>query len=100
MPDEESDSCRESAEIAPKIRNKKRASEQTPSHISDAIQQLNRMAQHAAEDKPYDKFGKFVAAELRQLPQRQAILLQQEIQNCIIGSKLAALDYHPSLSPS
>lgn len=59
--------------------------------IADAIQQLDKIAQNAVEDKPYDQFGKYVAAELRQLPQRQAILLQQEIQNCIIRSKLSCL---------
>jgi hypothetical protein len=48
-------------------------------------------AQNAVEDKPYDQFGKYVAAELRQLSQRHAILLQQEIQNCVTGSKLYCL---------
>lgn len=59
--------------------------------IADAILQLDKIAQNAVEDKPYDQFGKYVAAELRQLPQRQAILLQQEIQNCITRSKLSCL---------
>jgi hypothetical protein len=60
--------------------------------IADAIQHLDRIAQSAAEEKPYDHFGKYVAAELRQLPQRQAILLQQEIQNCITLAKLSFLE--------
>lgn len=78
----------------PMKRVKKRAaSEKTPSEISAAIHQLDKIAQNAAEEKPYDQFGKFVAAELRQLPQRQAILLQQEIQNCIIRSKLSSLEH-------
>ncbi|KAJ8886518.1 hypothetical protein PR048_012729 [Dryococelus australis] len=57
-----------------------------------ALNRLDRIAQNAAEEKPYDQLGKFVAAELRQLPQRKAILLQKEIQNCIIRSKLSSLE--------
>lgn len=53
-----------------------------------AIHQIDKIAQNVVEEKAYDQFGKFVAVELRQLPQRQVILLQQEIQNCIIRSKL------------
>ena len=60
--------------------------------LAVAIQQLDKIAQNAAEEKPYDQFGKFVAAELHHLPQRQAILLQQEIQNSIIRSKLTSLE--------
>lgn len=60
--------------------------------ITDAIQHLDRIAQNAAEDKPYDHFGKYVAAELRQLPRRQAILLQQETQNATTNYKLSCLE--------
>lgn len=66
--------------------------ENSNSEISVAIHQLDKIKQYAAEEKPYDQFRKFVAAELRQLPQRQAILLQQEIQNSIIRSKLTSLE--------
>jgi hypothetical protein len=82
----------------PSKKFKKRAAHgQAASEIADAIYQLDKIAQNAAEDKPYDHFGKYVAAELRQLPQRQAILLQQEIQNCITRSKLSCLPptHHP-----
>ena len=76
----------------PSKKFKKRAAPgQTAPEIADAIQQLDKIAQNAVEDKPYDQFGRYVAAELRQLPQRQAILLQQEIQNCITRSKLSCL---------
>ncbi|XP_063238257.1 uncharacterized protein LOC134539857 [Bacillus rossius redtenbacheri] len=44
-----------------------------------------------AEERPCDQFGKYVAAELAQLPQREAILLQQEIQSCITRCKLSCL---------
>ena len=53
---------------------------------------MDRIAQSAAEEKPYDQFGKYIAAQPRQLPQRQAILLQQEIQNCITLAKLSFLE--------
>lgn len=60
----------------PMKRGKKRISyESSTSEISKAIQQLDKIAQNAAEKKPYDQFGKFVAAELRQLPKRQAIFV-------------------------
>ncbi|XP_053691489.1 uncharacterized protein LOC128740002 [Sabethes cyaneus] len=74
-------------------RAKKRvAYEKSPTELSEAILQLNKIAQNATEEKPYDQFGKFIAAELRQLPERQAVLLQQEIQNCIISFKLSSLE--------
>jgi hypothetical protein len=71
--------------------NKRSAHRQTAPEMADAIQRLDKIAQNAVEDKPYDQLGKYVAAELRQLPQRQAILLQQEIENCITRSKLSLL---------
>lgn len=74
-------------------RAKKRvASEKSPSEITMAIQQLDKIAKNAAEEKPFEQFGRLVASELRFLPQREAILLQQEIQNCITRSKLNYLD--------
>lgn len=39
----------------------------------------------------FDLFGQYVAAELRELPAREAILLQQQIQNSIISAKLSCL---------
>nr|CAH7740931.1 unnamed protein product [Callosobruchus chinensis] len=60
--------------------------------ISQAIKQLDCIANNAAMDKPYDLFGRYVASELRQLPKREAILLQQNIQNSITQAKLEMLD--------
>lgn len=60
--------------------------------ISQAIKKLDDIANNAAVDKPYALFGNYVASELRQLPQRAAILLQQDIQNCITRAKLDILD--------
>lgn len=83
---------------APKKRSKKRpASEEIPTEISQAIKKLDEIAKESSDEKPYDQFGKFVASELRLLPQRQAILLQQEIQNCIIRFNLSSLDQQAPL---
>nr|CAH7768104.1 unnamed protein product [Callosobruchus chinensis] len=60
--------------------------------ISQAIKQLDCIANNAAMDKPYDLFGRYVASELRQLPKREAILLQQNIQNSITQAELDMLD--------
>lgn len=99
-PDEGSKSCREYVEFAndnncPEKRFKNKSPEKTSS-IKKPFWNISRdspIEQNAAEEKPYDQFGKFVAAELCQLPQQQAILLQQEIQNCIIRSKLSYLEH-------
>ncbi|GFW95285.1 hypothetical protein TNCV_314861 [Trichonephila clavipes] len=52
----------------------------------------DEIANKSTEDQPYDLFGRYVASEMRQLPNRAAILLQQEIQNCITRCKLNTLD--------
>jgi hypothetical protein len=76
----------------PSKKFKKRAAlGQAAPEIANALQRLDKVAQNTVEDKPYDQFGKYVAAELRQLSQRHAILLQQEIQNCVTRSKLYCL---------
>ncbi|CAH1953439.1 unnamed protein product [Acanthoscelides obtectus] len=72
-------------------KSKKRVRKQADPEIGDAISQLNKIAENVSEGKPYDEFGKYVAGELRQLPQREAILLQQEIQNSITRVKLMCL---------
>ncbi|KAG5884742.1 hypothetical protein JTB14_037771 [Gonioctena quinquepunctata] len=56
------------------------------------MKKLDDIANNAAVDEPYDLFGKYVASELRQLTKRAAILLQQDIQNCITRAKLDILD--------
>jgi hypothetical protein len=47
-----------------KFKNRAAPGQAAP-EIADAIQQLDKIAQNAVEDKPYDLFGKYVAAELR-----------------------------------
>jgi len=56
------------------------------------ISDLDRIAQSASTEKAYDQFGKHVAYELRQLPPRQAILLQSELQRCITRMRLSCLE--------
>lgn len=60
--------------------------------ISDAIEQLDRIAQSASTKKAYDQFGKHVAYEHCQLPPRQAILLWSELQSCITRMRLSSLE--------
>jgi len=73
----------------------KKIKKQTAPDIAIAIEQLDKIAQSAYEEKAYDQFGKYVAYELRQLPQRHAILLQSEIQSCIIWIRLCTLEPLP-----
>lgn len=84
-------------EMGPPVKTAKRVNKraedaQSTSEIFQAISQLDKIAKDASQDKPFDQFGKFVACELRSLEPRQAILLQQKIQNLIIESKLNSLD--------
>jgi len=73
----------------------KKIKKQTAPDIAIAIEQLDKIAQSANEEKAYDHFGKYVAYELRQLPQRHAILLQSEIQSCITRFRLSTLEPLP-----
>lgn len=55
-----------------RLRNNKKKS---PSWNFSRDSRIGKLAQYAAEEKQYDKFGKVVAAELHQLPQSQTILV-------------------------
>lgn len=76
----------------PKKRYRQFVGSQSHKEISSAITKLDDIANKAGIEKPYDLFGRYVASELRQMPNRAAILLQQEIQNCITRSKLNILE--------
>uniref|UniRef100_A0A182N4Y5 MADF domain-containing protein n=1 Tax=Anopheles dirus TaxID=7168 RepID=A0A182N4Y5_9DIPT len=43
------------------------------------------------DDRPFHAFGRYVAEELISMPRRAAILLQQQLHQCIIDAKLHAL---------
>lgn len=45
-----------------KVEKRVESDETLNSEISVAIHQLEKIAQNVAKDKPYDQFGKFVAA--------------------------------------
>lgn len=81
--------------MKPPLGSVKKIKKQTAPDIAMAIEQLDKIAQSAYEEKAYDQFGKYVAYELRQLPQRQAILLQSEIQSCITRIRLSSLEPLP-----
>lgn len=46
-----------------RVKKRVASDENSNSEISVTIQQLDKTAQNAAEEKPYDQFGKFFAAE-------------------------------------
>ncbi|KAF5295379.1 hypothetical protein FQR65_LT01571 [Abscondita terminalis] len=92
--------------LLPRNRAKKRPRiEEKSNEISKAIKKLDEVAKESLDEKLYDQFGKFVVSKLRLLPQRQAILVQQEIQNSIINAKLSSLEQeapqsvHSAFSP-
>lgn len=74
------------------LKNDQHPKKRTLTEISQAIEKMHEIAKESSDEKPYDQFRKIVASELRLLPQRQAILLQQNIQNCIICFNLSSLE--------
>lgn len=57
--------------------------------VDDTIKQLDKIANTASVPvDQFDHFGKYVAAQIRTLPLREGILLQQEIQNSITNAVL------------
>jgi len=66
--EKQSTEMRPPAALVKRVKKRVVSDENSNSEISVAIQQLDKIAQNAAEEKPYDQFGKFVVAELRQLP--------------------------------
>lgn len=74
-----------------KIKNK-------PSDIQNALQGFNEIVSKVNKQDAFELFGQYVGAELRELPVRPAIILQQKIQNLIFDAKLSCLP--PSLPRS
>lgn len=81
--------------VKPPSGSVKKIKKQTAPAIAIAIEQLDKIAPSAYEENAYDQFGKYVAYELRQLPQRQAILLQSEIHSCFTRIRLSSLEPLP-----
>lgn len=87
-------------------RKKKRSDEPL---LENALASLDEMAGKIKNEDACDKFGKYVSSQLRELPLRQRILLQQEIQTAITNSILrnissddnpTQLIQHPFTSPN
>lgn len=64
-----------------------------PSVIQSNINQLESIANLVApmEDE-FDKYGKHIAAQLRAMPLRSVIVLQQQINNLITTERLNLID--------
>ncbi|PSN40161.1 hypothetical protein C0J52_14093 [Blattella germanica] len=70
-----------------------------PSVVEKVSKKLNQVIEKLDNEDAFEKFGKYVAAELRQLPKRPAILLQLEIQNTIAQAKLSRLEQEVAIDP-
>ena len=68
----------------------KRAKKES-TEVSQAILKLDQIAKGQTEEKRFDQFAKFVASELRLLPEREGLLLEQEIYGSITRARLAYL---------
>jgi len=77
--------------------------------LENAIASLDEMAGKIKNEDACDKFGIYVSSQLRELPLRQRILLQQEIQTAITNSVLRNISsddnpthllQHPFTSPN
>ncbi|XP_030747994.1 uncharacterized protein LOC115876384 [Sitophilus oryzae] len=62
-----------------------------PDH-SDRTTQIVKFASNPYGERAYEQFGRYIVSELRLLPERQAILLQQEMQASLTRVKLSCLD--------
>lgn len=65
-----------------------------PARLEATINKLHEVAQLASEEPEdqYDTFGKHIASQLRQLPIRSFILLQEKMQQLITAERLLCLD--------
>nr|XP_022900787.1 uncharacterized protein LOC111413889 [Onthophagus taurus] len=71
--------------------------------VQGALEEFNDIVSKVNKQDAFDVFGQYVAIELRELPSREAIILQQQIQNLITNTKLSNLPSSscmPSCSPS
>lgn len=71
---------------------------QKPSAVHSALEEFNEIVSKVNKQDAFDSFGQYVAAELRELPNRKAIILQQQMQNLITNAKLSCLQPSPSTS--
>lgn len=61
--------------------------------FESAVDKLHDIAQLTTDtEDEYDKFGKHIAAQLRQLPVRNFIILQEKMQSLITAERLACME--------
>lgn len=66
---------------------------QIPNRLENSINKLQKIAEMATADTEdqYDKFGKHLASQMRELPLKSFIILQSKFQNLITEERLANL---------
>jgi len=66
---------------------------QIPNRFENSINKLQKIAEMATADTEdqYDKFGKHLASQMRELPLKSFIILQSKFQNLITEERLANL---------
>lgn len=69
-------------------------SKKSQTRFEKSVSQLQKIAELSTADSEdqHDKFGKFVAAQLRDMPLRSVIILQEKIQGLITTERLRLLD--------
>lgn len=83
----------------PKKIFKRRTKPQPLSSFQQAVSHLGEIAKKTMEiEDEYDRFAKHIAAQLRQLPLRSFVILQEKIQSLVTNERLASM-LPPSLSP-
>ncbi|KAG8258299.1 hypothetical protein J6590_104021 [Homalodisca vitripennis] len=78
-----------------------------PTRFESSLDRLENIAMMASlqetetvTDDQYDRFAKHVGSQLRELPLRSFVLLQQEIQNLITRERLNQIDFTNQFTPS
>lgn len=59
--------------------------------VNDALAKLQDISTNRKQEDEYDNFGKHIASQLRLLPARNAIILQEKIQSLITHVRLVCL---------
>ncbi|XP_054259608.1 uncharacterized protein LOC128984325 [Macrosteles quadrilineatus] len=79
-----------------------------PTRFESSVDKLENIAmmvspqetETVTDDQYYDRFAKHVGSQLRELPLRSFVLLQQEIQNLITRERLNQIDFTNQFTPS
>jgi HSP90 family molecular chaperone len=56
--------------------------------VESAISKLQNLSQNRYIENQYDRFGKHVAEQLRELPLRSSVVLQEKIQSLLTNERL------------